>query len=462
MKQFKVIQLIRRLPPQSIPFIKDFITSNTIVEANKMLLYILDGYKFGQSDHEIWTNTFPSIPFKKQQFANYCHHLLNGVEKAICLYSLKSQPLYHYDLLLPNLLNWDILDHFRFSQKKARKILQGEVDHDYYSLYKHRLDYMQFISLEKESSRKTDLNINEASDSLDEYYVLLKLRYLCAALNHQKISSSNYQINFILMMLPVIENSTLIKRPLIRNYILVYHMLNEIENDQKFQALKESLIIDRSLFSDSELNEIYIYPINFCIQKINMGQLRYRQELLNIYKSLPGFEEKSEEIISPWRFRNVIQLALMEHDYEWAEYFINHFSHRLLKEYRDNAVNYNLANLKFHQKKYDEVIPLLIHVTYQDINYALICKILLLKTYFDMNEIEAFHSLLESFRLYITRSRELTGVQRKQYLDLLSILRRLSKMEYANYETIEKFKTKIRNREIIADKGWILEQLDVL
>ncbi len=462
MTTYKAIELIQKIPKKNMPFLKDFLLKNTITPVYKVLQYALNDHQEEHTDKEIWSITFGKNQFKKHLFANYCHQLQNSVEQAICLISLKEKNLSYYDLLLPTLLDWDLLDHYQFSFKKANKQLTKAIDHDYFSFYKHRFEYLQFIALEKESSRKVDLNINAASDSLDEYYILLKLRYLCAAASHQRISAAQYKVNFIEELIPTIARSNFINTPLIKNYLLVNDMLKDYDSNEGFLKLKQQLKQDRLLFSDSELNEIYIYPINFCIQKLNSGALHYRTELLDIYKSLPGFNVDSTEIISPWRFRNVIHLALMERDYSWAEYFLTNFSHRLLPEYRENAVTYNMANLRFHEKKYKDVIPLLIHVEYKDINYALICKILLLKTYFEMDELDAFHSLLESFRLFITRTRDLSSSQRKKYLDLLSIMRKLAKMEFANATSIDKFKTRIKAKDIIADKVWILEKLETL
>jgi len=462
MNKFKSIELVKAFPVGEITFLKDFFQKNAPVEVVDLLHYTLDSSREDQSDVELWNACYKSKPFKKQQFANYCHQLLKYTEQAICLISLKKKDLKFYDVLLPTLLNWDLLDHYQFSRGKALRRLTTEQAYEHVSFHKHRFDYLHFLSLEKESSRKKDLNINEASNSLDEYYLILKLRYLCAARSHQNISSSNYQLDFIEVLLPEIENTRLSDHPMIQNYLLVYKLLAAPDNDRNFQTLKSQLNKDRAFFSDSELNEIYIYPINFCIQQINKGSVVYLQELLELYRSLPGFDIDSNEIISPWRFRNVVQLSVLAGELDWAEYFIENYAHRLLDEFRENAVNYNTANLRFHQKRYQDVIPLLIHVEYQDINYALICKILLLKTYFEMKELEAFHSLLESFRLFVLRSRALTGVQRKQYLDLLSILKQLAKMEYADINAIERFKTRIGKREIIADKKWILEKLSAL
>ncbi|MEZ5024077.1 MAG: hypothetical protein R2728_12620 [Chitinophagales bacterium] len=49
------------------------------------------------------------------------------------------------------------------------------------------------------------------------------------------------------------------------------------------------------------------------------------------------------------------------------------------------------------------------------------------------------------------------------YLDLLSIMRKLAKMEYASPAAIDKFKNKkIKVKDIITDKAWILEKLEEL
>ncbi|MEZ5024076.1 MAG: hypothetical protein R2728_12615 [Chitinophagales bacterium] len=72
-------------------------------------------------------------------------------------------------------------------------------------------------------------------------------------------------------------------------------MLKQVDDDTHFLTLKkEQLKVNESSFSAEELNEIYIYPINFCIQKINSGQINYTSQLLDLYKSSPSLNVNSE------------------------------------------------------------------------------------------------------------------------------------------------------------------------
>lgn len=93
------------------------------------------------------------------------------------------------------------------------------------------------------------------------------------------------------------------------------------------------------------------FAINYTIQKHNSGKLAYLQESLDLYRAA-----LDKEVIyvngelTPWTFKNIVTAGLRLKEFEWTANFINEYSVKINKIYRQNAINYNIATLNFYKK----------------------------------------------------------------------------------------------------------------
>ena len=79
-----------------------------------------------------------------------------------------------------------------------------------------------------------------------------------------------------------------------------------------------------------------------------------------------------------------------------------------------------------------------------------------------MDEIEALGSFLDTFRVYLSRNKELPTFRRKHYLTTISIVRKLSKIRTGDKKEIEKLQKEVQNTQGVVSKNWILEKLTLL
>jgi len=166
--------------------------------------------------------------------------------------------------------------------------------------------------------------------------------------------------------------------------------------------------------------------------------------------------------MTPWSFKNIVTNGLRLNEFDWVENFIREYSPFLDPRYRDNAVTFNLAQLFFYKKDYSKVISQLSHVEYDDMTYNLNSKTLLMASYYELDEIEALGSLLDTFRVYLSRNKELPAVRRKHYLNTIKIVRRLSKVIPGDKIEIEKLQKEVNNTQGVVSRNWILEKLSIL
>jgi hypothetical protein len=159
----------------------------------------------------------------------------------------------------------------------------------------------------------------------------------------------------------------------------------------------------------------------------------------------------------------MVVAALKLNKVGWVKTFIQEYKTKLPEESRENAFSYNMAKLYFHQDRYDDVISLLNTVEYEEVSYYLGAKTLLIRTYYETDEIDALDSLLESFRTYIGRHDKIS-VQRKQnYKDFISFIRKLSRVIPGDQKAIKKIREEFDKSEgIVSTDEWLKEKIEEL
>jgi len=168
---------------------------------------------------------------------------------------------------------------------------------------------------------------------------------------------------------------------------------------------------------------------------------------------------KNDEI-APGNYKNIITVGLMIKEFDWVESFIQQYTPHLPEADQDNDLNYNLAKVYFHQEDYPRVIEQLREVEYKNLTYALGGKLMLLKTYFELEEVQSLESLIESFRIYLLRNKLISRDVRQQYSNVLRFTRKLFNLAPFDQEGLQKVKTQIEQCKALAAKKWLLEKVE--
>jgi hypothetical protein len=83
-------------------------------------------------------------------------------------------------------------------------------------------------------------------------------------------------------------------------------------------------------------------------------------------------------------------------------------------------------------------------------------------SYYELDEIEALGSLLDTFRVYLNRNKEITPTRRKHYLNTISIVKKLARIAPRDLKDIEKLIKEVETTQGVVSKNWILEKLAAL
>ena len=166
--------------------------------------------------------------------------------------------------------------------------------------------------------------------------------------------------------------------------------------------------------------------------------------------------------MNPQHYKNIITNALHVKAFNWVENFIQKYTPLLPPADRDNALTYNLANVYFHKGEYEKVIGQLREVEYQDITYALGSKLMLLRTYYELNEIIPLDSLIDSFRIYLRRNQHISKEVKQQYMNTLRFTRKLLGIARYDQKSKEKIIEQIESCKTLVLKEWLLDKVGEL
>lgn len=471
MKNNKLTTLLRSFSTIELTQFKKYLVSPFFNE-NKNLVHLYNYLYKNVLKHSetptinkrtIWNALFKNKPYKDIQMRRLFSDL-NQLANGFLAYQQYQKSLALESIFLMNSLQYSELDKqfegaFRLANLQQEKSERRNTEFHFHQflIEKSYHEHIEFKGL-----KNLTFDYLESADyQLDCFYISQKLKHYCDSLGYDNFLSKKVEIHFFSSFLSDIEHSKFIKEAAIKSYFLISKMLLHPENESYFHQLKGFLLDNQNIFEKDELTIFYTHLINFCIdKKINIGNSNFYKNLFEIYK-----DTLIREIIfinneiTLNHFKNIITVGVQIKEFSWVEDFIQTYTSKLPKAHQENALTYNLAKVYFHKKDYQKVIVQLREVEYKNLIYALGGKLMLLKTYYELNEYAALDSLIDSFRIYLRRNRTISKDVRQQYMNVLKFVKKLSGLAPYDKTGLAKVTKEIHECKALADKNWILEKV---
>jgi hypothetical protein len=413
---------------------------------------------------DIWEKMNLNAAFDDVRFRKYCSDLLKLIEGFLSQEIIEENKLQKSVSLLQAVRNKKLEKLYSSSLRTARKLVE---QNPYYNaegyLFSFQVERSEYEISESELRRVDKSNIESISNNLDIFYISEKLKYYSSVLTQQQYVKHDYELFLIEEIFKWVGSSPIKEEPPVSIYYQICLTTLEPEDLSHYDKLKELLTKYSTHFPKNEALTQYYSAANYCIRKINTGKRVFNQELFNLFKEMveKGVVVSDYGEVSPWDFKNIIQNSLFLKEYEWTENFIREYGEKIPEQYRKNAVTFNLGQLYFYQKKYEDVLDQLRNVEYDDITYSLNSKAFLTWAYLELDEIELLMFHIESFRTFINRHKDIHGNRKKRYLHFLKFAKKLSKLFPGDSKTIQKIRSEleIAKAEGVVGINWIREKL---
>lgn len=472
MRQSKLYQAIIQLSGHELNRLHRFVLSpffNRSESIIKLFEWIKDDLKQIRKDESTREDIFslcfgPEQEFDDGRFRKLQSDLLKLVEDFFAQESFEANPIHKAKYLLETIYNRDLEKLQTGALKSAQRLVADqELRPASFYYFQYELEQSIYDLHRSQIERSAKSNIESIALNLDRFYLAEKLRYYCTVLNHQHLAALTYEMLFMDEIISHVENHDYSDVPPIVMYYQVLLTYKEPHIKAHYDRLKVLIEQHIHLFPEGEAKEILDAALNYSLKRMNAGEVEYIRETFDLYmKSLESGVLLVRGMITPWSFKNIVTTGLRLNEFDWIESFIQNYSIHLEERYRANAITFNLAQLYFYKKEYQKVIEQLSQVEYEDMTYNLNSKTLLMASYYELDEIEALGSLLDTFRVYLNRNKELPATRRKHYLNTIGIVRKLSKLQPGDTKSVEKLIQEVESTQGVVSKNWILEKLAAL
>ncbi|MGK0365483.1 MAG: hypothetical protein ACI85O_002549 [Saprospiraceae bacterium] len=330
-----------------------------------------------------------------------------------------------------------------------------DADYHYHSFQLQQEKYR----ITSEVKPDKDSDFQQVIDDLDVAFLGIKLRESCTLLAHDRVYKWGFDAGFLEQVFDYLEEKDLLKIPAIAIYYYCYRMLQNSEKETYFQAFKKELLVNGHLFKNEEVQSLYLLAINYGIRRVNDGHRQYFKDIMDFYQE--GLTKEyllQNGILSRFTYTNIVSVALQINMSDWAEKFIEEWTPRLERRYRERMFSFNRAKVAYHTKDFDAAIPLLQRANYHDLLLNLGARTLLLKIYYELDEFDLLQSHLDAFSSYLRRKDGL-GYHRTNYRNLIRYTNRLLSLNFVDKAAVQIFKENVEGEEILTEKEWLLRQL---
>lgn len=467
MKKSRLIRILKTFDKKEVRELRKWLQSpahNQREDVLHLFEYLFKGNHLEKEKYlekeRIYQLLFPNEAFDDAKIRQVIHFLFKAVEGFLI-----------YQELMEDEVRSEITLASVYRKRKLSKLCETALKNSdtlhskqaYRNAHFFRNDYL--LRLERynylASAQEKEVNLQEVSHSLDATYFADKLQQSCFMLAHQAVAKKDYEKGFLEEVLKHVEENDFLKYPAIAVYYFGYKALTNRDEESYFYNLKKELQTYGKVFPGEELRIVYLLAINYCISRVNRGQRSFYREMFDLYKT--GMEDRvlfENESITQRTFVNVFTTGILLKEYEWIEQFIENYQQFLEEQYRENIVYYCLARMNFEKKNYKAAMRLLVQYDSENIVMSLNAKSMLLKMYYELDELDALDSAIDSMRAYLKRKKDL-GYHRAPSTNFIRLLKKLVKVNPYNRTQRIELSTEIQETSplLSPDKNWLIAQV---
>ncbi|KAA3632653.1 MAG: hypothetical protein DWQ02_14395 [Bacteroidetes bacterium] len=459
----KFVTLLRTLSKKELSRFDHYL--NRLYPGQKNAIAIFKTIKLRYPNFEKSKHMESSVIFKKvfkrpmqtdldrKKLMNYLADLNLWLTEFLLWESVKS-PSFERDIMWLSILKSKGLDQPFFLKTKSlqNKYEKQPAENIWHSFNLLKINHLHFFHINNPKLTIESHSLDNCMKQLDLFYATAKLKYASEDLNRKNLLQTPTKSFNNDIALEIANNNP--EEHLLNLYSLLFKF-NTNQSLQLFKKIKQLLICESEKIDLDDRADILSYLINYTSSKIKGGHHVYVQEAfdLNKYGLEKGILQK-DGFISPSIFHNIINLGCWLGKFGWVEAFLDNHKRFLKDEHKVDAVSLAKANIAFEKSEYNEVIHLLRAIEFSDIHFALRCKTLILRAYYEQNQSEhLILSFCESFTRFIKRN--IKGQTAEASLNFLRIIKKLTRQKKSK----NSLHTEILNTQLVLFKPWLLEKV---
>lgn len=320
--------------------------------------------------------------------------------------------------------------------------------------------------------------LEKQGEYLVDFFLINGMNILQQMYEMSEVVNQKYEINLPELIFNNLDLDKFIKElkkkkykyyPVIEIYYLLLGSINNIHSSEHHEKLKNAIINNMYLFDEAERYNLLLAYESCAVTRIRHGIKKSKEDLMEVYELIlekMSFSGSNKRYMQANLYRNIFYTALMLKKLKWAEEFTLKYADYLLPEQKADMFNYTRAMLCFERNRFEEALELIAKVNYTFFVYKYEARIIMLKTYYELNSIEQALSLVDSFSHFLTKNRNVSPSYKEPFLIFLRFLKILIKQKMNSGNKSEFIMSELlaqaESAQHFMSKAWILEKIKQL
>lgn len=228
-----------------------------------------------------------------------------------------------------------------------------------------------------------------------------------------------------------------------------------------FEETRQLLLGQLPRLPKPEAQQIYTSLLNYCTRQLNRtGQERYRRAYFGLNRELlekGWLQEKG--VLSPWRYINLVAVALALGEAAWAKAFAEDYKTQLPDEQRENAYHYALGQYHYAAQQLPQAQQHLMQVAFEEPLFNAGVRLLLAKVLYDAGAEELLLHQLEANRLFFLRDKSIDEGRKAQLEAFNHFLKRLARTPDFDKAALQALQADLPPPTEIMGHAWLAERL---
>lgn len=414
----------------------------------------------GLTKEAVFAHLFPAEPFDRARFNYLVNFFAERLEQFLACEELLNDRFQNRLLRCRAFRRRGLLAHFDANARAlARDHAASRLRNAGWCLFEYQLQN-EIFARQILHRRGVPTNLDVATGALSNFFLLENMRWSATAHSLASLSrEARAPVPLAAETHDVAAGTAEADNPAVALTYAGLRALADPEDEIHFQRLKTLLRAHVGLFPPDEGRDLYMAAINFAIRRHNRGERVYTREAFELYREALEAGLLTENGVLPkYTFINILNLAQLVGEHAWARDFLDRGRALLPPAERDNVWRYAQAGYHFRRSEYQPVLELLRAVEFSEVFIHLDARKMLIRSYYELGEWPALASLLDSFKAYLRRQKDL-GYHRESYLNFVKFTQKLMKTAGKRAAARRRLAEQIRTAAAVAEREWLMEKL---
>lgn len=204
--------------------------------------------------------------------------------------------------------------------------------------------------------------------------------------------------------------------------------------------------------------------ISYCLIKVLNGNKEFKRHVYELYKF--AIDNGYLRLEGNWgmrikEFRNIVTLAVMNNDIEWAEELTHKYISTKKGRQRENILNFGLAFISFHKMQYEKTLHLIDKLDYNSHEFVSEFYMLKIQAFYELGFPDSSMAVLDSYRHHLGSSELYSDNFREANLAFVRLVRRLiSLKKNPGAAKLSRLQEDIENCKLLPRRSWIIDKVN--